>query len=445
MLIYLHTRPVPILHLDIKPSNVILRPDGRLVLIDFGAAIYLRDGGEAGHYGTPGFAAPEQKDGGSIVDTRADIYGLGALLYYYVFRATPDPRNMEQAKRDKRFRKMHAHRFFRKCLCEDPQDRFEDCKVLYQAVCTVKKRYYRKKRLRRTLGAMGLLGSVCVFALFCPKDGRGNAEQMSLQKEKTYMQLLSQAETMGFSQAVQCYEEAAKLCPERTEWCMALIERIGGDYLFEREEEEKLKEMIYMVIPGRSRTFLEEQKEKPQVYGELAYRLGMLYWYFYGDTGGKRAASGWFAEALSVREHLGDSLWWAESAQIHADMGKYCETLGRKGENGEYLADYGVYWKDLKRLWELEEIKKENRGICNHIADEVISCIILHGYDVYGTGEPYGEIERMLESVEQYISSGPLSGDEKADRERQCKAAQAAAKRVFGKGEDEFETEQETK
>ncbi len=439
VLIYLHTRPLPILHLDIKPSNVILRPDGQLVLIDFGAAIYLSDGEKAGHYGTPGFAAPEQKEGRGKVDTRADIYGFGALLYYYVFRASPNPRNVEQVKCDKRARKLHAYRFLRKCLSEDPQDRFEDCKMLYHAVCTAKRRYYREKRLRRALGAIGLLGSVCVFALFCPKDGRGSAEQVSLQREKMYMQLLSQAETMGFAQAAQCYEEAGRLCPERTEWCMALIERISVDYLFEREEEEKLKELIYMVVPGMTQTFLEEQKKNPQVYGEVAYRLGMLYWYFYEDTGGKRAASGWFTQALSILTQLEEPPWWAESARIHADMGKYCETLGRKDENGEYLADYAVYWKDLKRLWKLEEVKKESRGICNHIADEVISCIILHGYEVYGAGETYEEIEQMLESVEQYIFSEPLSGDEKESRERQCEAAWAAARRVFGKGETEFE------
>ncbi len=440
VLIYLHTRPVPILHLDIKPSNVILRPDGRLVLIDFGAAIYLRDGGEAGRYGTPGFAAPEQKDGSSRIDTRADIYGFGALLYYYVFRDTPNPRNVERARKDGRLRKLHAHYFLGKCLCENPQERFGDCKALRQAVCTAKRRCYRRKRLGRALGAMGLLCAVCIFAVFSLKDRGESADYMSLQKEEKYMRLLEQAETMGFSQAVQCYAEAVRLCPRRTEWCMALIERIGGDYLFEKEEEEKLKELVYMVLPGETQTFLEEQKEKPQVYGELSYRLGMLYWYFYEEIGGKSAASGWFSQALAASGSIEDTPWWTESARIHADMGRYCETLGRKDENGEYLADYAVYWKDLKRLWVLEDMKKENRGICNQIADEIISCVILHAYDIYGAGETFEEIERILKSVEQYIFSASLPGDEKTDRERQCEAAQAAVRRVFGKGEDEFET-----
>jgi hypothetical protein len=83
-----------IIHRDLKPANVMidLSPgpnQGRLVLIDYGAALLtdlepLTPSGYA--VGTPGFAAPEQLDRTlgkppGTIDARADVYGLGVLLY----------------------------------------------------------------------------------------------------------------------------------------------------------------------------------------------------------------------------------------------------------------------------------------------------------------------------------------------------------------------------
>lgn len=81
----LHQRTPPILHLDLKPSNIMLTGEG-VRLIDFGSALSGWEGLHACS-GTPGYASPEQlgvvrERTGSRpeVDERSDIYGLGALL-----------------------------------------------------------------------------------------------------------------------------------------------------------------------------------------------------------------------------------------------------------------------------------------------------------------------------------------------------------------------------
>src|SRR5687768_8958253 len=69
-------------HRDLKPANVMMRQDGRIVLIDFGLA-KRQDSGitNAGEVrGSPYYISPEQAEG-APVDPRSDLYSLGVMLY----------------------------------------------------------------------------------------------------------------------------------------------------------------------------------------------------------------------------------------------------------------------------------------------------------------------------------------------------------------------------
>ncbi len=75
-----------VVHRDLKPDNVMLAKDGRVVLTDFGIArAFLDNPGTSDSLGmfvgTPAYMAPEQVECRADVDHRADIYALGALLY----------------------------------------------------------------------------------------------------------------------------------------------------------------------------------------------------------------------------------------------------------------------------------------------------------------------------------------------------------------------------
>ncbi len=100
-LTYCHTQGV--LHRDVKPQNVIIRPDGRTVLVDFGL-VKLWDPHDprtrtAIHaIGTPEYAPPEQYDTQmGHTDPRSDVYSLGATLYHALTGQSPPTATMRIA------------------------------------------------------------------------------------------------------------------------------------------------------------------------------------------------------------------------------------------------------------------------------------------------------------------------------------------------------------
>jgi serine/threonine protein kinase len=80
-----------LLHLDVKPANIRVLDDGRIVLLDFGSArnAFRQGNGPYGDTFTPGFAAPEQHYASGSVTVATDVYGLAATLYYSLSLEVP--------------------------------------------------------------------------------------------------------------------------------------------------------------------------------------------------------------------------------------------------------------------------------------------------------------------------------------------------------------------
>ena len=142
----LHGMTPPVIHRDIKPQNVAIRPDGMAVLIDFGIArVRTEEETDTVALGTQGFAPPEQY-GFSQTDARSDIYSLGMLLYWLLHRETKVTQNSRSA----------VEKVISRCVFFDPDKRFDNVEQVKRALLAARPEA-RKKRKRLYIACACLL------------------------------------------------------------------------------------------------------------------------------------------------------------------------------------------------------------------------------------------------------------------------------------------------
>jgi eukaryotic-like serine/threonine-protein kinase len=139
-LAYLESKKI--VHRDIKPENILLTPEGRVKILDFGIALNdasrrLTWAGLSATLGTPDYMAPEQIRG-RRGDARTDVYALGILLYEMLTASLPfesgNPRALLRAKASEEPRPPtyylpgfdpHLEAIIMKAIERDPRERYE--------------------------------------------------------------------------------------------------------------------------------------------------------------------------------------------------------------------------------------------------------------------------------------------------------------------------------
>jgi TolB-like protein/tRNA A-37 threonylcarbamoyl transferase component Bud32/tetratricopeptide (TPR) repeat protein len=112
-----------IIHRDLKPTNILVEDTGRAVIADFGVARNTRDPTSLGLgaiVGTPSYMAPEQAVG-KAVDSRADVYALGATLFEMFSGVAPRMERAERLATAPIPSELKA--ILAACLSPDPEDR----------------------------------------------------------------------------------------------------------------------------------------------------------------------------------------------------------------------------------------------------------------------------------------------------------------------------------
>lgn len=212
---YLHSMNPPIIYRDMKPSNIMLKPDGKVKLIDFGTAkeLDVESLADTTALGTRGYAAPEQfgdAKGRGIykTDARTDIYSLGATLYHMVTGKNPSepPYVMKPIRYWNSALSSGIEKIIHKCTMPNPEERYQSCAELlydlehYEELDDAFKRdCFRKMRSFLICAVL----AVC-FAIVSVVGYVGNEKE----QQSDYEHLIQK----GFRHTVQGeYEEAAEV------------------------------------------------------------------------------------------------------------------------------------------------------------------------------------------------------------------------------------------
>ena len=171
ILTWLHAQSPPVIYRDLKPGNIILRPDGDLALIDFGSARRMRkepgessssDGahGDTVPLGTRGYAAPEQFGGHGQSGPEADIYGLGATLYHLLTGQHPaGPLDIPRAfSAQNSSRHSDLQSILCRCTAPEPSMRYASAVQVREALSAC-----RRRQIKRVFRVWAARAAVCLL------------------------------------------------------------------------------------------------------------------------------------------------------------------------------------------------------------------------------------------------------------------------------------------
>lgn len=163
---YLHTQEPPVIYRDMKPANIMLKPDGTIRLIDFGIAREYKVGkdGDTEAIGTRGYAAPEQFGGRGQTDARTDIYSFGVTLYHLVTGKNPaePPYEIYPIRHWNPSYSSGLEWLIQKCTQLNPEDRYQSCAEVTYVLNNLDKfdaEYKRKGKSRLHLFTAFLLAT----------------------------------------------------------------------------------------------------------------------------------------------------------------------------------------------------------------------------------------------------------------------------------------------
>ncbi len=403
---YLHTRTPAIIYRDMKPANVMLKPDGNVTLIDFGTAREFKEKNLADTtcLGTVGYAAPEQFGGMGQTDARTDIYCLGATLYHLVTGMNPcePPYEIKPIREINPSLSGGLERIIQKCTQRDPNDRYQSAAELMYALEHYEEidDLYRKKQKGKIFKFGACVALTAVFAM-ASAWGYMAAEN---KKSENYDYILANASNASD------YYEAIVTNPTRTEAYLGnrdnkgLIEFLIADGKLTSEENSMLVKLRGGLeqtdIWGYSSTVnvLEEMKESNlEGYEEVCYQIGEAYMFYYEVKVEKdkyAAAATWFQYAVDKYP----------VARMYCDISTCLQNIS-KFYNAEQFAnlykEYETLWNQVHSLH--SDVMEYDDDLKLRVWNEIVN-MIRNNAEQFCEVSSHGEIVELLDSIKSNSS-----------------------------------------
>lgn len=279
---YLHAQKPPIIYRDMKPANVMLKPEGNIKIIDFGIAREYKELSLADTtvLGTKGYAPPEQYSGQT--DARSDIFALGMTMHHLLTGV--DPRNGEAYVPVRQWNPELSEGIeiiIDKCVEPAAENRYQTCAdLLYDLEHPdLITKGFKKKQKNRLLAFMisAILGVVMLITGFVCDTVATNIDN------STYESLTSVMSSTALEDKISSYQEAIVLYPYKTEAYMRMLEAYEEAGKFGKTENDEFLAVYNANKAGFDATSVE--------VAELNYKIGLMYFNYYTDADGSYSFS----------------------------------------------------------------------------------------------------------------------------------------------------------
>ena len=444
VLSYLHSRKPPIIYRDMKPSNVMLKPDGKVMLIDFGTAREFKENSVADTtcLGTQGYAAPEQYGGHGQTDARTDIYCLGATLYHLLTGHNPSepPYEMYPIRYWNPELSSGLEEIILKCTQKNPDDRYQNCGELLYALEHYNELDFEYKR-KQTLKWRVFLCSAALTALAgAGAVGFKIAENtVTASTYEVYVEEAANLASTDPEQCIQYYKNAIALNPSDGLAYENLLnfflwehndsaqEDTGSEAasqkitcVFSDAEEQEIRKVLG-TEENRNRSNEKYLKANVEDYDKFAYDLGIAYYFSYNGTGNKGAARKWLEIASEAEPTVELNEANINRAENLYKISEYYDSLGMRNQAGDSMVSYADYWRDLQKTAEDDSASGNNVNMLLAYK-EMTSQIANNAANFKSAGITRQQMENELDNAVEAVSNMEIvTGSANAEYEQELK------------------------
>ena len=406
---YLHSRKPPIIYRDMKPSNVMLKPDGNVMLIDFGTAREFKYSSVADTtcLGTQGYAAPEQFGGHGQTDARTDIYCLGATMYHLVTGHNPatPPYEMYPIRQWNPMLSSGLEEIILKCTQRNPEDRYQSCAELLYALDHYKDLDIENKKVQsfkwKTFLASFFMTIVMLVGTI------GFSAGLTVQTSSTYESYIANGDSAVSQDAAEKYYlDAINVDPANPLAYQKLLERCTSDSKLSEDEYNTIKDAIY--------EHEDELKSKyPSEYADnVAYKLGQALYFSYVPSSQKSESENFSMAGITVSQRwldiaqkMGSTEQIKHRAELLSSMSKAYQNMSGKSLEGDPVEEVKEYWNNLVEIASPNIAKDENNQIALLIYRNVTSQIYTKYYwFIKNSLATAKDISNELDNIEKYVN-----------------------------------------
>lgn len=410
---YLHSRKPPIIYRDLKPSNVMRKPDGNLMLIDFGTAREFKGGDRVQDttcLGTIGYAAPEQFGGHGETDARTDIFNLGATLYHLVTGHNPGepPYKMYPIRYWNPSLSSGLEEIILKCTQPNPIDRYQSCaELMYDLEHYQDKDHTYRKGLKHRIQGFIAAAAACVF---CGVGALGFHAAAIGEQRDTYEYYLNRAEVgKDSSEKEQNYLSAIETDPTQVDACLGLL---NDAYLADDTFE-------YSTPSDASSSYMTEAQKMDEIINgfegsdydlaEIRYRVGIATYYYADGIGNKQGSYKYFADVVgddgegAFDPGEPDAAQKLQRAACLKNIADYYGKLYTQDRSGDNTASFDIYWQDMREAIRGNIVEQDNYKTALVVYKEFVTTIRDKIGDFQKAGVTEGDVQAQLENVTQHL------------------------------------------